>query len=249
MQGAAGGAVFVSRKSTSLSCPGRGLERPPHAGQEDTEETPSGTGVVESVRKEIDGTIVASCRRARARATSAPTAAGTAPVYDCSPSPGWRTMDQGPVMAFVEYATVRGRVPRARGRRRSRALGRARLPLHAREFEQQVAWLACRSSKTATAELMRIDWASVGGICRRVYDEPDAGGRGTASTAWSASASTRLRTEGPQVLDGRARPRRQPRGLVREGAREGRAQALLRAAQRGSEGQHTGGDGRRRSAG
>ena len=30
------------------------------------------------------------------------------------------------------------------------------------------------SSKTATAELMRIDWASVGGICRRVYDELDA---------------------------------------------------------------------------
>ena len=45
---------------------------------------------------------------------------------------------------------------------------------------------------------MRIDWASVGGICRRVYDELDAEA-GTASTAWSASASTRLRTEGPQV--------------------------------------------------
>ena len=66
-------------------------------------------------------------------------------------------MDQGPVMAFVEYATVRGRVPRARGRRRSRAWAE-HASRFTREFEQQVAWLACRSSKTATAELMRIDW-------------------------------------------------------------------------------------------
>lgn len=133
-----------------------------------------GTGVVESVRKEIDGTIVASCRPRKGQSNICPHCGRHRPVYDCSPSPRrWRTMDQGPVMAFVEYATVRVECP-------EHGVVVAAVPWaeHAsrftREFEQQVAWLACRSSKTATAELMRIDWASVGGICRRVYDELDA---------------------------------------------------------------------------
>ena len=56
------------------------------------------------------------------------------------------------------------------------ALDETRLPLHAR-FRQQVAWLWVL--KTATAELMRIDWASVGGICRRVYDDQLDAGPGT----------------------------------------------------------------------
>lgn len=68
-------------------------------------------------------------------------------------------MDQGPVMAFIEYATVRVECP-------EHGVVVAAVPWaeHAsrftREFEQQVAWLACKSSNTATAELMRIDWAS-----------------------------------------------------------------------------------------
>ncbi|MBA3865219.1 MAG: transposase [Solirubrobacterales bacterium] len=37
-----------------------------------------------------------------------------------------------------------------------------------RAFEQQVAWLAVNTSKSAVAELMRIAWRSVGGICERV---------------------------------------------------------------------------------
>ena len=116
---------------------------------------------VESVRKEIDGTIVASCRRARARATSAPTAAGT-PRHDCSPVPQEVEDDATRARRDAFVGTPgQGRVPRARGRRRSRALGRD-ASRFTREFEQQVAWLAA-SSKTATAELMRIDWASVGG--------------------------------------------------------------------------------------
>ena len=71
-----------------------------------------GTGVVESVRKEIDGTIVASCRPRKGQSNICPHCGRHRPVYDCSPSPRrWRTMDQGPVMAFVEYATVRVECP------------------------------------------------------------------------------------------------------------------------------------------
>lgn len=133
-----------------------------------------GTGVIESVWKEGDGTMVASCRPRKGQNNICPHCGRHRPVYDCSPSPRrWRTMDQGPVMAFIEYATVRVECP-------EHGVVVAAVPWaeHAsrftREFGQQVAWLACKSSKTATAKLMRIDWASVGGICKRVYDGPDA---------------------------------------------------------------------------
>ena len=43
-----------------------------------------------------------------------------------------------------------------------------------RLFEDQVAWLAVHTSKTAVSELMRIAWRSVGWICRRVMAEQSA---------------------------------------------------------------------------
>ena len=53
-------------------------------------------------------------------------------------------------------------------------MGQARLALHPRVFEDQVAWLAVNTSKTAVAELMRIAWRSVGWICARVTAEVQA---------------------------------------------------------------------------
>jgi transposase len=40
-----------------------------------------------------------------------------------------------------------------------------------RSFEDQVAWLACNTSKTAVAELQRVAWRSVGQILERVASE------------------------------------------------------------------------------
>ena len=40
-----------------------------------------------------------------------------------------------------------------------------------RAFEDQTAWLAVNTSKTAVAQLMRIAWRTVGAICERVCDE------------------------------------------------------------------------------
>jgi transposase len=40
-----------------------------------------------------------------------------------------------------------------------------------RSFEDQVAWLAVNTSKTAVAELMRVAWRSVGTILERVAAE------------------------------------------------------------------------------
>jgi transposase len=42
-----------------------------------------------------------------------------------------------------------------------------------RAFEDQLAWLAVNCSRSAVAELMRIAWRTVGGICERVAGEAE----------------------------------------------------------------------------
>ena len=79
----------------------------------------------------------------------------------------WRALDLGSTFAFVEAQAPRVRcarhgvvvcsVPWARHRSR-----------FTRSFDDQVAWLAVHCSKSAVAQLMRITWRSVGGICERV---------------------------------------------------------------------------------
>ncbi len=82
----------------------------------------------------------------------------------------WRALDLGTTLAFVEAEAPRvtcGRhgvvvcaVPWARHTSR-----------FTRAFEDQTAWLAVNTSQSAVAQLMRIAWRSVGGICERVADE------------------------------------------------------------------------------
>jgi transposase len=42
-----------------------------------------------------------------------------------------------------------------------------------RAFEDQVAWLAVNTSKTAVAQLMRIAWRTVGSVCERVMSDAE----------------------------------------------------------------------------
>ena len=82
----------------------------------------------------------------------------------------WRTLGLGTTLAFVEagaprvscrdHGVVVCAVPWARHDAR-----------FTRAFEDQVAWLTVNTSKTAVAELMRIAWRTVGGICERVVAE------------------------------------------------------------------------------
>jgi len=86
----------------------------------------------------------------------------------------WRALDLGMAQTFVEAEAPRVRcaehgvvvcaVPWARHQAR-----------FTRGFEDQVAWLAVRCSKSATAELMRVAWRTVGAIVERVVAE--TGGR------------------------------------------------------------------------
>jgi transposase len=82
----------------------------------------------------------------------------------------WRALDLGTTFAFVEADA-----PRVTCRHHGVVVCAVPWARHAarftRSFEDQVCWLAVNCSKTAVAQLMRIAWRSVGGICERVASE------------------------------------------------------------------------------
>ena len=87
----------------------------------------------------------------------------------------WRALDLGTTKVFLEADAPRVRcsqhgptvaaVPWAR-----HAAG------HTRDFDDQAAWLAVHTSKTAVAQLMRIAWRTVGAIVARVSADAVAAG-------------------------------------------------------------------------
>ncbi len=82
----------------------------------------------------------------------------------------WRALDLGTTLAFVEASA-----PRVRCRRHGVVVCAVPWARHnarfTRSFEDQAAWLAVNTSKTAVAELMRVAWRTVGAICARVAAE------------------------------------------------------------------------------
>lgn len=46
---------------------------------------------------------------------------------------------------------------------------------HTRDFDDQIAWLATKMSKTAVTELMRVAWRTVGSIIERVWADTERG--------------------------------------------------------------------------
>jgi transposase len=82
----------------------------------------------------------------------------------------WRALDLGTTMAFVE-----AQAPRVTCRRHGVVVCAVPWARHnsrfTRAFEDQAAWLAVQTSKTAVSELMRVAWRTVGGICERVAAE------------------------------------------------------------------------------
>jgi transposase len=85
----------------------------------------------------------------------------------------WRTLDHGTVKAFVEADAPRVRC-RGHGVVVAHVPWAAHDAGHTHTFDQQVAWLAVRTSKSAVVELMRVAWRTVGSIIERVWDQVDA---------------------------------------------------------------------------
>ncbi len=82
----------------------------------------------------------------------------------------WRALDLGTTLAFVQADA-----PRVTCRRHGVVVCAVPWARHGsrftKAFEDQTAWLAVNTSKSAVAELMRVAWRTVGSICERVAVE------------------------------------------------------------------------------
>ena len=85
----------------------------------------------------------------------------------------WRALDLGTVQAYVEADA-----PRITCREHGVVVALVSWARHGARhtlaFDQQVAWLATATSKTAATELMRVGWRTVGNIVQRVWDDVQA---------------------------------------------------------------------------
>jgi transposase len=85
----------------------------------------------------------------------------------------WRGLDLAAAVTWLEAEVVRVRC-------RVHGVVVARVPWarhgarHTRAFDEQVAWLAVKTSKSAVCELMRVQWRTVGAIIARVVADLDA---------------------------------------------------------------------------
>lgn len=96
-----------------------------------------------------------------------------APLYDRGRRRRWRSLDSGLHLVFLEadlprvtcaaHGVVIAAVPWAR-----HGAG------HTIPFDETVAWLAAAAPKTVIAELLRINWHTVGAILARVMSDRDA---------------------------------------------------------------------------
>lgn len=129
--------------------------------------------VVTGCRMEGGG-VVLSVRPWAREARRCPVCGRRCPVHDAARSPRlWRAMDLARSRCHLEYApsrvrcpehgVVTERVPWARPRSR-----------FTRDFEDWVACLAVRCCASAVAELARVEWHTVGGICSRVFADLEA---------------------------------------------------------------------------
>lgn len=76
----------------------------------------------------------------------------------------------GASKCYLEYAPVRVECPEHGVRVESVPWARPR-PRFSRPFEDWVAWMAVHCTVSAASKACRVEWHSVGGVCRRVHDD------------------------------------------------------------------------------
>jgi transposase len=131
--------------------------------------------VVESVHVHpIEPVVVVSVRADRrwARRPACGVCGARAPLYDRGRRRRWRSLDDGVLMVFLEadlprvscaeHGVVIAMVPWAR-----HDAG------HTRAFDEAVAWFAASAPESVIAQLLRINWHTVGSILARVMPERD----------------------------------------------------------------------------
>ena len=130
-----------------------------------------GAAVVEDVDLGNEGEVVVAVRPRSAERDRCGICRRKSPGFDLGEGRRrWRALDLG-----LERAYVEGDAPRVRCRDHGVVVCAVPWARHqarfTRSFEDQVAWLAVHCSKSATAELMRVAWRTVGSIVERVVAE------------------------------------------------------------------------------
>ena len=116
-----------------------------------------------------EASIVVGVRPYRREQGRCPLCGRRCDAYDTRPAPRrWRTLDIGQVKCYLEYHAVRVRCPKHGVHVESVPWAR-HLSRYTKVFEDRVAWMAVYCTMSAVAEECRIEWKSVGGICRRVW--------------------------------------------------------------------------------
>jgi transposase len=130
--------------------------------------------VVERVVLDERGVLVASVRPGRGQRRRCGVCGRRCAGYDQGTGRRrWRALDVGTTRAYVEADAPRVRCP-------EHGVVVAGVPWarhgagHTIGFDQQVAWLAVRTSKAAVTALMRIAWRTVGSIVARVWTQAEA---------------------------------------------------------------------------
>lgn len=131
--------------------------------------------VVEDVEVDDDGRVVVSVRPKARERDRCPHCGRRCPGYDWGEGRRrWRALDLGTTFAYLEAWA-----PRVSCREHGVVVAAVPWARHdssfTRAFEDQVAWLAVHTNKTAVAELMRIAWRTVGWVCERVMAEQRKG--------------------------------------------------------------------------
>ncbi len=127
--------------------------------------------VVEDVFVEGDGVVVIAARPGFRERDRCGICRRRCPGFDLGQGRRrWRALDLGTTFAFVEADA-----PRVRCRRHGVVVCAVPWARHnsrfTRAFEDQIAWLAVNTSKSAVAQLMRVTWRTVGSILERVAGE------------------------------------------------------------------------------
>ena len=134
-------------------------------------------GVEHTIVEDADwecGALIMRVRPAARQRFRCPKCRRTCPKYDRGQVRRWRHLDFGAIMVFLE-----AQAPRVRCKRHGVIV--AAVPWarhgagHTHAFDDQVAWLATRTSKSAACELMRITWRTVGSIITRVWADLSGG--------------------------------------------------------------------------
>lgn len=133
--------------------------------------------VVEDIEFDEDEQLLVAHVRPRARARARARCGRCdrrSPAYDRGDGRRrWRALDLGTVQVVLEAAAPRVNCPE-HGPTVAAVPWARHAAGHTYAFDEQVAWLAIQTSKSAVTQLMRIAWRTVGAIITRVWADVEA---------------------------------------------------------------------------